>query len=77
MSVLVENKLNAKISPKDILFRFSKELEKHLVEKKDFVGYIDIFLKAIEDGEVLFASSDPTVREFIETNARDVVNLDV
>jgi hypothetical protein len=68
MSVLVENKLGAKISPKDILFRFTEELEKNLMEKKDFIGYVDLFLKEIDDGEVLVASRDDTIKNFITAN---------
>jgi len=37
MSVLVENKFQKVISPKDILFKFSENFEKKLFEKKDFV----------------------------------------
>ena len=44
LSTLVENKFMKVISPKDILFRFSEALEKRLLEKKDFLGYIDVFL---------------------------------
>jgi len=44
MSTLVENKFQKVISPKDILFKFSEKLEKKLLEKKDFIGYIDIIL---------------------------------
>ena len=68
MSTLVENKLGARISPKDILFRFSEELEKHLLEKKDIVGYIDIFAKALDENEILLGSRDETIQKFITTH---------
>lgn len=68
MSVLVENKLNAKISPKDILFRFSEELEKMLAEKKDIIGYIDIGLRALDENEILIGSRDETIQKFLSTN---------
>jgi hypothetical protein len=48
MSILVENKFKAAISPKDILFKFTEKLESSLLEKKDFVGYLDILIDNIK-----------------------------
>jgi hypothetical protein len=69
MSILVENKVNAKVSPKDILFRFSEEFEKNLMEKKDFIGYIWIILKELDAGEIRIASRDDTIQKFIDANS--------
>jgi hypothetical protein len=44
MSTLVENKFQKVSSPKDILFKFAERFEKKLLEKKDYLGYIDIFM---------------------------------
>lgn len=66
MSTLVENKFQKVISPKDILFKFSEKLEKKLLEKKDFIGYIDIILNNFITWEILVASRNPDVEEFIQ-----------
>lgn len=66
MSTLVENKFQKVISPKDILFKFWDKLEKKLLEKKDFIGYIDLILNNFITGEILLASRNPDVEEFIQ-----------
>ena len=68
MSTLVENKFKKVVSPKDILFKFSWELEKKLIEKKDYVWYFDIFLNALYAWEIVIASRDTDVEKFIENN---------
>lgn len=59
MSVLVENKVTKVSSPKDVLFDFVVELEKRLLERKDFAGYFDVFDRHAKSGEILAYSSDP------------------
>ncbi len=66
MSTLVENKFQKVISPKDILFKFWDKLEKKLLEKKDFIGYIDIILNNFITGEILIASRNPDIENFIK-----------
>ncbi len=67
MSTLVENKFNATISPKDILFSFSEKLEKHLLDKKDFVGYLDIILDNLKKWEIVIASRDSEIQKFFDS----------
>ncbi len=67
MSLLVENKFNAKISPKDILFSFTNKLEKHLIEKKDFLWYLDIIIENLKKWEIVIASRETEIQNFIES----------
>lgn len=66
MSVLVENKIAKTYSPKDVLFDFVTELEKTLLEKKDFAGYLEILDKNAKTGELLAYSNDPKVNALFE-----------
>ncbi len=66
MSVLVENKIAKTYSPKDVLFDFVTELEKVLLEKKDFSGYLEILDKNAKTGELLAYSNDPKVNALFE-----------
>lgn len=66
MSVLVENKVAKTYTPKDVLFDFVTELEKTLVEKKDFAGYLEILDRNAKTGEILAYSNDPKVNALFE-----------
>ncbi|MDD2565756.1 MAG: DUF4012 domain-containing protein [Candidatus Gracilibacteria bacterium] len=67
MSTLVENKFEKVISPKDILFKFSANFEKKLFEKKDFTGYLEIFLSNLIAGEIPIASRDDKIQKYIDS----------
>ncbi|MFZ3232181.1 MAG: DUF4012 domain-containing protein [Patescibacteria group bacterium] len=66
MSVLVENKVAKTYSPKDVLFDFVTELEKTLVEKKDFSGYAEILDRNAKTGELMAYSNDSRVNALFE-----------
>lgn len=67
MSTLVENKFMKVISPKDILFKFSENLEKKLLSKKDYFWYFDIFMNNLYAWEIVIASRDTEIQKFIES----------
>lgn len=68
MSTLVENEFAREHHPKDILFQFAGSLLAKVQEKRMYESVFDIFEKNWRDGEILFASRDPsmdaTIAEF-------------
>lgn len=64
MSVLVENRVAASDSPKDVLFEFVSNLEAALKARGDYSGYLATFLAQAESGEILAYSSDADVNAF-------------
>ena len=68
MSTLVENQFAREHHPKDILFQFAKSLMSKVQEKRMYETVFDIFERNWNDGEILFASRDPsmdaTIAEF-------------
>ncbi|EKE28753.1 MAG: hypothetical protein ACD_3C00018G0002 [uncultured bacterium (gcode 4)] len=67
MSTLVENKFQKVDSPKDILFKFTDKLEKKLIEKRDFMWYIDMFLNNILAWEIALASRDTEIQKYFDS----------
>lgn len=67
MSILVENKFQKVDSPKDILFKFTEKFEKKLFEKKDFLGYIEIFYNNFIAWEIPIASLDKDIQEYLDS----------
>lgn len=67
MSTLVENKYEKIVSPKDILFKFSENFEKKLIEKRDYLWYFQIFLDNLVAGEISIASRDKEIQNYIDS----------
>ena len=56
MSTLVESRYGEETSAKDILRRFVDAFARKVHERRAYSEVIDIFERAITDGEILFAS---------------------
>lgn len=67
MSALVENKFWKITSPKDILFKFTENFEKRLIEKKDYLGYIDIVMNNLLSWDISVASLDKDSQKYIDS----------
>ena len=66
MSTLVENKYAKDTTPKDILFQFATALVAKIREKNTPFELLDIFLGHLTDGEILFASRDKWIDDFLQ-----------
>ena len=58
---------NAFQSPKEVLFRFMESLGKHLMNERDFVGYLAILRENIKNHEILIASRDDITNDFLKS----------
>ncbi|EKE30166.1 MAG: hypothetical protein ACD_2C00033G0007 [uncultured bacterium (gcode 4)] len=67
MSTMVENKFQKVISPKDILFKFTDKFEKKLIDKRDFMWYIDMFVNNVLAWEVAIASRDTEIQKYLDS----------
>lgn len=65
MSTLVENKYAKEHTPKDILFQFGNALLAKLIEKNNFFEVIDSLDASLKNGEILFASRDNEIDNFL------------
>lgn len=67
MSTLVEAKYAKDNHPKEILFGFIDNFAKLLLEKKDITGYAEIFEKNFMKWDILIASRNREIADFIES----------
>lgn len=67
MSILVENKFQKVISPKDILFKFSEKLEQRLIDKMDLLWYVELFLSNLNAWEIEIASLDKSTEDYLDS----------
>ena len=65
MSTLVEARTGAEKTPKDILFRFIEALGKKIHEKRSYDLVLSTVETALQNGEILFASRDTGVDDFL------------
>jgi Protein of unknown function (DUF4012) len=67
MSLLVESRYGEETSAKDILRRFVDAFAAKIHEKRAYAEVIDTLEKALQDGEILFASRNEKIDNFFST----------
>lgn len=72
MSLLVEARMYAKSSPKDILFRFAEEFAKKMEEQGSWGTYAKIVAKHLGDGDVAAAWLRPEIQAGLVDEIRPV-----
>lgn len=72
MSTLVENKYAKEKTPKDILFRFIEAFVQKIHEKNAYIDILSILEQYWKNWEILFASRNHTIDEFLNTYKKDL-----